>query len=105
MSERAKNLFKTWDEKWCGFDARVQELYETMIEEGPPYVDRWMEFSDQMIGKLENSSIDEYDEWRISTGCVPLFRSIRNKGKDALLNGLYKQREVDVAAYHLYMTR
>lgn len=105
MSERAKNMFKTWDEKWCGFDARVKELYDAMVERGPSYVDPWMMFSDQMVEKLENSTLDEYDEWRISTGCIPLFRSIRNKGKDALLEELRKQREIDVAAYHLYMTR
>lgn len=105
MSERVKNMFKTWDEEWCGFDARVKELYDAMVEGGPSYVNPWMQFSDQMIEKLENSTLDEYDEWRISTGCVPLFRSVRNKGKDALLDGLRKQREIDVAAYHLYMTR
>lgn len=98
-------ILDRWEEQCNGFSVRVQELYDAMVERGPKYVDDWMLFSDVMVEKLETLTIDEYDEWRISTGCIPLFRSIRRKGKEHLLEKLKTQREVDVAAYHRYMTR
>lgn len=100
-----KTIFDQWDERWNGFNTRVQELFDAMVENGPTYVDNWMMFSDQMIDKLEQSTLEDYDAWRISTGCIPLFKSTMRKGKDALLDKLRIQREVDVAAYHRYMIR
>ena len=100
-----KTLLDSWEEQCNGFSARVQELFEAMVERGPKYVDNWMFFSDAMIDKLEQSTLEEYDAWRISTGCIPLFKSTMRKGKEALLEKLRIQREVDVAAYHQYMIR
>lgn len=98
-------ILDRWEEQCNGFSARVQELFEAMVERGPKYVDDWMMFSDTMIERLENSTIEEYDAWRISTGCIPLFKSTMRKGKEVLLGKLREQREVDVAAYHRYMIR
>ena len=100
-----KTMLDRWEEQCSGFSARVQELYDAMVERGPKYVDDWMLFSDQMIDKLEQLILEEYDAWRISTGCIPLFKSTVRKGKDVLLEKLRVQREVDVIAYHRYMTK
>ncbi len=98
-----KPILDRLDEQCNGFPARTQELYGAMVERGPKFVDDWMLFSDQMIEKLETATIDEYDEWRISIGRIPLFKSIMHKGKESLLQKLRIQRDVDIAAYHLYM--
>lgn len=95
-------ILDRWEEQDNSFSARVQELYDAMIERGPKYVDDWMFFSGEMIKRLENSTIEEYDAWRISMGCVPLFKSTLRKGKAALLEKLRKQRKVDIAAYEQY---
>ena len=99
------NIFEKWEESWNGKEARIRELLEAMIERGHEYVDPWMRFSEQMVQKLENSSIDEYDDWRISQGCVPLFRSVRRRGKEKLIEELKKQREIDLEAYRRYTER
>ena len=99
------NVFEKWEESWNGFETRVRELYDAMIERGPEYVGPWMKFSEQMVSKLENSSMDEYDEWRIAQGKMPMFRSVRNRGKESLIVELKKQREVDLEAYRRYKDR
>ena len=105
MSERAKNMFQVWEDEMNGRDASVRELFDVMCERGPAFVEKWMEFSGQMVEKLETSTIDEYDEWRVKNGCIPLFRSVRNKGKEVLLKKLQMQREIDLSAYFGYMVR
>ena len=91
------------EESMNGFEARVQELLDAMNERGPEYVHPWMKFSGEMVEKLESSTMEEYDEWRVSTGCIPLFRSTIRKGKEALLEKLKIQQKIDNEAFARYL--
>lgn len=91
------------EERMNGFEARVQELLEAMNERGPEYVHRWMDMSSQMVEKLESSTLDEYDDWRVSMGRISLIQRFRRVGKIELLEKLKVQRAVDNEAFARYL--
>ena len=91
------------EESMNGFEARVQELLDAMNEGGPEYVHPWMKFSGEMVEKLESSTLEEYDDWRVSTGCIPLIRRFRSTGKEALLEKLKIQQKIDNEAFARYL--
>lgn len=97
-----KAILDFWEEQDNSFQARVQELYGVMVENGALFIDNWMAFSDKMVERLEKSTIEEYNDWRISLGKMSLFPSTIRKGKEQLLEKLREQRKVDIAAYEQY---
>jgi hypothetical protein len=99
-----KNFLEHYEECINGFEARVNELLDEMNERKSPYVENWMEGSRLMVKKLEESAtLEEYDNWRISCGCIPLFQSIIRNGKESLLEKLKFQQLVDYEAHKRFM--